>query len=114
MFGRDAWAAISMGRDPLENARPAQLITRANRRRRVMAPSYLFAPDDPLSITQLFIALDRHQHGFCPDDVDLVADLHLGESLLVLNRGGVLPVVRPGEGDRRRARVDGRNRDRER
>ena len=62
----------------------------------------------------LLAALDRHEHRFRPDDVDLVADLHFGESFRVLHLGRVLPAVRPGESDRRRGRVDGRNRGRDR
>src|SRR4029079_12660349 len=42
-------------------------------------------------------ALERYQHRLCPDDVHLVADLHLRKSLHVLNLGRVLQAARPGE-----------------
>src|SRR5688572_22940386 len=61
----------------------------------------------------LLTGFDRHQHRFGPGDFDLVADLHLAESFLVLDLGRVLPTVRAGERDRRYRHVDGCNRRRD-
>src|SRR5262245_58073455 len=59
---------------------------------------------------RLFPFVEREDHGLGPRDVDLVADLHLGECNLVLDARAVLPTVRTREGDRGDLRIDGGNR----
>src|SRR4029079_15567248 len=49
---------------------------------------------------------DRQQQGFRPRDVDAVADLQLGEGVLVGDLGAVGPVLRALQRDRRHVHVD--------